>query len=121
MDYQSQEVTSRIVRSTYLVRLVVILWIVLKDLRFLLVVKRSDEIVCSELFSPFLTIYKPMHCEQVQAAAEVIGAHICLECSTLNFLALRKRSYPDGWSIGYKSRSGRPPNPTIVNVSSRSL
>lgn len=44
---------------TYLVGLVVVLWVVLEDLWFLLVIEISHKIVHTELLSPLLAIYEP--------------------------------------------------------------
>lgn len=46
-------------RTPYLVGLVVVLWIVLKDFRFLRVVEVADEVIQTKLFAPFLAISEP--------------------------------------------------------------
>lgn len=94
---------------TYLVGFVVVLRIVLEHLRLLLVVECPWQIICTEVLPPFFAINKPTASNGVSTprkrscwpilsglleALDTVpdATHICFDCSTLNFLALRNLS-----------------------------
>ena len=97
---------------TYLVGLVIILWIVFEDLLLLCVDEGAWKVVSSEVSSPFLAVDEPVIPSLCQLAIDsshqgtpvratsanarrnktAPKTHICLLCWTLNFRALRNRN-----------------------------
>ena len=79
----------------YLVGLVVVLRVVLEDLGLLLVLEGLQQVVdaATELLSPLLAVDEPVSEVLVASNSLILDqTYICLACSTLNFLARRKRS-----------------------------
>ena len=55
------DMTERREGSMYFICLVVVLWVVFKDLGFLLVIEVAYEIIEAEIFAPFLAFNKPYY------------------------------------------------------------
>lgn len=82
-------------KLAHLVGLVVVLRVVLEDLGLLLVLEGLQQVVdtATELLSPLLAVDEPAaHVLGLVNLLALEGTYICLACSTLNFLARRKRS-----------------------------